>query len=364
MSNLSTRLYRGEAGVNVIGRRMTWFAIAGVALVIALLSIGIKQFHLGVDFEGGNTFKVPASVGTIDVVGKAFDDAGAKVSYKQRVVNVSKGASYDITTALVSPDEATKIRNTVAAKFHIDPTLIDKQTIGKAWGNQILNKSLQGLIVFLIVVMIYLVLRFEWRMAVSAIASLLLNLILTAGIYSLIGFEVSPSTVIGFLTILGFALYDVVVVFDKIQENTRGITASGTQTYAGAANLAVNQTIMRSINTGLVALLPVGGLLFIGAGLLKAGTLKDLSLVLFVGMFIAVVSSIFIAAPVLVELKNREPRILAHNNRVGSRKAAAAAKPAVKSADGATTLSAPVTPKAGARPANKGRRPGGPGKRR
>ena len=146
------------------------------------------------------------------------------------------------------------------------------------------QQALLGLVIFLVLVMVYLVVRFEWRMAVAAVASLLLDLVLTAGVYSLVGFEVTPSTVIGFLTILGFSLYDVVVVFDKVQENTRGITASSTQTYSEAANLAVNQTLMRSINTGLVALLPVGGLLFIGAGLLGAGTLKDLGLVLFVGM--------------------------------------------------------------------------------
>ena len=170
--------------------------------------------------------------------------------------------------------------------------------------------------------MAYLVIRFEWRMAVAALSSLLLDLILTAGVYSLVGFEVTPSTVIGFLTILGYALYDVVVVFDKVQENTRGITAGSARTYSEATNLAVNQTLMRSLNTGLVALLPVGGLLFIGAGLLGAGTLKDLGLVLFVGMGFGVISSIMFAAPVLSALKDREPRIKAHTARVLARRAA------------------------------------------
>ena len=157
----------------------------------------------------------------------------------------------------------------------------------------------------------YLIVRFEWRMAAAAVASLVFDLVLTAAVYSLVGFEISPESVIGFLTILGFALYDVVVVFDKIQENTRGITTRSSETYGEAANLAVNQMLMRSINTGLVALLPVGGLLFIGAGLLGAGTLKDLGLVLFVGMGAAVYSSIFFATPVLVTLKQREPKLRA-----------------------------------------------------
>ena len=182
-------------------------------------------------------------------------------------------------------------------------------------------------VVFLVLAVIYLVSgATEWRMAVAAICALLLDLMLTAGVYSLVGFEVTPSTVIGFLTILGFSLYDVVVVFDKVQENTRGITGSA-RTYSEAANLAVNQTLMRSINTAIVALLPVGGLLFIGAGLLGAGTLKDLGLVLFVGMLVAVYSSIILATPVLVALKEQEPRIKAHNARVLQRRAAALVNP-------------------------------------
>jgi preprotein translocase subunit SecF len=224
--------------------------------------------------------------------------------------------------------------------------------------------------------MAYLVIRFEWRMAAAAVSSLLLDLIFTAGVYSLVGFEVTPSTVIGFLTILGYALYDVVVVFDKVQENTRGITAGSTRTYAEATNLAVNQTIMRSINTGLVALLPVGGLLFIGAGFLGAGTLKDLGLVLFVGMGFGVISSIMFAAPVLSRFKDSEPKIKAHNARVLARRAQGKSgdvAPRGERQRPATTEEAPAlagsgAPRPGARPATKrtnntnrssGGRPGG-----
>ncbi|MBA3490129.1 MAG: protein translocase subunit SecF, partial [Longispora sp.] len=195
----------------------------------------------------------------------------------------------------------------------------DTQVSG-AWGRQVTEKALLGLAIFLALVIAYLIVRFEWRMAAAAVASLVLNLAFTAAVYALVGFEVTPSTVVGFLTILGFALYDVVVVFDKVQENTQNILSRNTQTYAEAANLAVNQTLMRSINTGLVALLPVGGLLFIGAGMLGAGTLKDLGLVLFIGMGVAVYSSIFFATPVLVSLKNKEGRIAAHNERVRSKR--------------------------------------------
>jgi preprotein translocase subunit SecF len=220
-------------------------------------------------------------------------------------------------------------------------------------------------------------------MAVAAVSSLLLDLVLTAGVYSLVGFEVTPSTVVGFLTILGFSLYDVVVVFDKVQENTRGITAGTTRTYSEATNLAVNQTLMRSINTGLVALLPVGGLLFIGAGLLGAGTLKDLGLVLFVGMGLGVFSSIVFAAPVLTVLKEQEPRIKSHGQRVLARRAAVAsgdvaprgervragAKSAATAEAEEVAAVAASAPRPGARPAAKrnpggrGGRPGGAGNR-
>jgi preprotein translocase subunit SecF len=229
----------------------------------------------------------------------------------------------------------------VAKDLNLQPDEISDNRVSSAWGAQVTEKALEGLGIFLVLVIGYLIIRFELRMAIAAVCSLFLDLILTAGVYSLVGFEVTPSTIIGFLTILGFALYDVVVVFDKVQENTRGITGSSTQTYAEAANLAVNQTLMRSINTGLVALLPVGGLLFIGAGLLKAGTLKDLGLVLFFGMGAAVYSSIFFATPVLVELKSREPRFKAHTQRVLARRASGGKEPKVGRRDDA----------AGARPA-------------
>jgi preprotein translocase subunit SecF len=216
-----------------------------------------------------------------------------------------------------------------------------------------------GLGVFLAIVVAYLVIRFEWRMAVSAVASLLLDLTLTATVYTLVGFEVTPSTVIGFLTILGFALYDVVVVFDKVQENTKGILARNSVTYAEAANLAVNQTLMRSINTGLVALLPVGGLLFIGAGLLGAGTLKDLGLVLFIGMGAAVYSSIFFATPVLVFLKEHEPRIAAHMSRVLARRASLAEKDLVETGRQSSLAGVGVAAMAGTSAPRPGQRPAG-----
>jgi preprotein translocase subunit SecF len=196
---------------------------------------------------------------------------------------------------------------------------IDSQIIGPSWGAEITRKALYGLFGFLIVVMLYLAMAFESKMAIAAIIAVIHDVFITVGIYALVGFEVTPATVIGFLTILGYSLYDTVVVFDKVRENTRGIASSGKSTYSQAANLAVNQTLVRSFNTSFIALLPVGSILFVGAGLLGAGTLKDLSLALFIGLATGTYSSIFIATPILAALREREPAMQALAKRVGSR---------------------------------------------
>jgi preprotein translocase subunit SecF len=396
MSGLATRLYRGEAGLNIIGRRKVWFGVAATVALIAIVSMAVLNFSLGIEFKGGNEFQVPARVGTMQQVedevatalGQAESDEPARVVSAQQVGGGN--GTYLIRTSPLDQAVSANVKADLAETFRINADQISDNRVSPAWGRQVTERALYGLLIFVAIVMVYLILRFEWRMAVAAVASLLLDLVFTAGVYSLIGFEVTPSTIIGFLTILGFALYDVVVVFDKVQENTRGITGSSTQTYAEAANLAVNQTLMRSINTGLVALLPVGGLLFIGAGLLGAGTLKDLGLVLFVGMGTAVYSSIFFATPVLVSLKEREPKYKAHTQRVRARRAAIArgelapkgpgtgrkaagkagakapaepAEPAeagtggARAAGGGAAL-AGATPKVGARPSGK-QRPGG-----
>ncbi|MFD0784845.1 protein translocase subunit SecF, partial [Micromonospora azadirachtae] len=343
-SGLATRLYRGEAGLDIIGKRKLWFGIAGVLVLVALLSFVFRGFTLGIEFEGGNSFQVPASVGTLAqaedrVNGVLGSEAGGVEVESAQTIGGGSGEFYEFRTVEISSDEANAVKSGLAQEFGINADQISANQVSAAWGGQYTERALLGLVIFIALVMLYLIIRFEWRMAVGAVSSLLLNLVLTAGVYSLVGFEVTPSTIIGFLTILGFALYDVVVVFDKVQENTRGITANNNQTYGEAANLAVNQTLMRSINTGLVALLPVGGLLFIGVPL-GAVTLKDLGLVLFVGMFVAVYSSIFFATPVLTTLKDYEPRIQAHNKRVLARRGAIAR--------------GEVTPKGAPRPATNG----------
>ncbi|AVT31940.1 protein translocase subunit SecF [Plantactinospora sp. BC1] len=325
-SGLASRLYRGEAGLDIVPRRKLWFGIAGGLVLLTILSFLIQGFHLGIEFRGGNEFQVPTSVGTMQRAEEALDSALAEESTPEGPAEVVSSqrvgdATYLFRTSPLEQQQATEVRTAVAADLGIAVDEISDNRVSAAWGAQITQRALLGLVIFVVLVTGYLVLRFELRMAIAAVAGLLLDLLLTAGVYSAVGFEVTPSTVVGFLTILGFALYDSVVVFDKIQENTRGITGGSSQTYAEAANLALNQTLMRSINTSVVALLPVGGLLFIGAGLLGAGTLKDLGLVLFVGMGAAFFSSIFFSTPLLVALKNREPRIRQHTQRVLTRRA-------------------------------------------
>jgi preprotein translocase subunit SecF len=388
IKDLASRLYQGDAGVDVVGKRKIFYGVAAAIVLIAVVTILVRPFNLGIEFRGGNSFTVPASVGTIQDVRDTISGTGAAVASAQNVGG--KEPSYLIKTAelssdpTVAADKATQIKTLLASKYKIPVAKISANAVSGAWGASVTRQALIGTLVFLVAVVIYLSLVFrEWKMAAAALIALLQNLFLTATVYLLLGFEVTPSTVIGFLTILGFALYDVVVVFDKVRENTRGITGNPNRTYGEAANLAVNQTIMRSINTAIVALLPVGGLLFIGAGLLGAGTLKDIGLVLFVGMLAAVYSSIFLATPVLVDLKEQEPRFKMHRQRVLQRRAAGLtgraterkAKVAVRQSTGTTVTSsssaavdtvpdrqdtalAGAAPRTGARPQQPRKRPG------
>ncbi|GIH15740.1 protein translocase subunit SecF [Rugosimonospora africana] len=358
-SGWAARLYRGEAGLDVVGRRRILFGVAGTVLLVALLSFGLRGFTLGIDFRGGTEFQVPASATTLDGAQSAIAHAVTAVDPHASVVSAQRlggdHPSYLVRTSPMTANETAAVKSAVEGTLHLPASQIGDNRVSAAWGSQVTQRSLLGLGIFLILVIGYLVIRFEWRMAVAAVSSLAFDLVFAAAVYSLVGWEVSPNTVIGALTILGFALYDVVVVFDKIQENTRGITTRASQTYGEAANLAVNQMLMRSINTGLVALLPVGGLLFIGAGLLGAGTLKDLGLVLFVGMGAAVYSSIFFATPVLVSLKQRQPQLRAHARRVASRRRAAVTREAPADAVSDAVQKAPARSAAG-RPAPAGAR--------
>jgi preprotein translocase subunit SecF len=320
LSGLGGRLYRGETSINIIAARKKWYALSGVFIVLSLFSLGVQGLHLGIEFKGGSSFTVTTTSGTIEQARETVGNAGYQGN---TIIQTIGNDKIRIQTGVIDTAQSNAIQDALAAEFGITVESIDTQNVGPSWGEEISKKALQGLIAFLICIMIYLALTFEPKMAVAAIVAVIHDVFITVGIYALVGFEVTPSTVIGFLTILGYSLYDTVVVFDKVRENTRAITSTGKATYAEAANLAVNQTIVRSLNTSLIALLPVAAILFVGAGLLGAGTLKDLSLALFIGLIAGTYSSIFIASPILAALREREPAIKAHNQRVMARRGGA-----------------------------------------
>jgi preprotein translocase subunit SecF len=319
LGNLGGRLYRGDASVDFVGRQRLWYTISGVILVVSIVSLVTLGLNLGIEFKGGSVFQFKASGTTTEQVRSAVAKSG--VVHENPIVQ-STSAGWRVQTESLTSDDAAKVQQTLATQFHLSsPNDVSPQTVGASWGSDISKKALQGLVVFLILVIAYLSIAFEWRMAASAIIALAHDILITVGVYSLVGFEVTPGSVVGLLTILGYSLYDTVVVFDKVRENTRGLTATSRLTYSQAANLAVNQTLVRSINTSVVALLPVAGLLFIGAGFLGAGTLKDLALVLLVGMLAGTYSSICIATPILADLKEREPKYRQLRERIAARAA-------------------------------------------
>ncbi|MET9229503.1 protein translocase subunit SecF [Lentzea sp. NPDC003310] len=326
-----SRLYVGNGAFDIVGKRTRWYIVSGIILLVCIGSMVFKGFNLGIDFEGGTKISLPsvsASGQTIST--QAVEDAYAKALPGKKpnaVQAVGSGAS--ATIQLKSPAlnvaEVATLKAALAADTQPQggQSAISDSAVSASWGGEISGKALWALFWFFVAVTIFLVLYFEWQMAVGALVAVFHDVIITAGVYSLIGFEVTPATVIGLLTILGFSLYDTVVVFDKVKENTRGLLGLTRRTYAEASNLALNQTLMRSINTSLIALLPVIGLLVVGVGILGVGTLQDLALVQLVGMFIGALSSIFIATPVLVDLKMRDPKYIAQAKRVAARRAKA-----------------------------------------
>jgi preprotein translocase subunit SecF len=320
---LTRRLYNGEAGLDVVGRSRLIYKVTSAVVLLCLLSMVFRGFNFGIDFEGGSSFRLPGESAQVDAVRAAAEDAGAEVASAQ----VVGGNTLLVRAGQLDNDTESAVVDAMADAAGIDPSQVSPETVSAEWGSDITDQALIALAVFLVAVVAFLALRFQPKMAIGAIVALVHDIVVTAGIYSLIGFEVTPSTVVGFLTILGFSLYDTVVVFDKVDENTKDLEKGARMTWGEAANLAVNQTLMRSINTSVIALLPVAGLLFVGAGLLGVGTLKDLALVLFVGLAAGAYSSIFLATPIVADLKEREPEQIALRKRVLARRSAAARQP-------------------------------------
>jgi preprotein translocase subunit SecF len=302
-------LYTGKRSIDFIKRQKTWYALSGVLIVLALVGIFVKGLNFGIEFSGGSEFRVQGvtnSQGYEEKAQSAISTAGipgnvTSTIIGQNTVRVQSEAASDRT------DEA---RTALAKQFGVNESSVSASLIGPSWGESVSQQAIRGLVVFLVLVTIVMALYFRtWKMAVAGLVALLHDLVITVGIYALFGFEITPSSMIGFLTILGYSLYDTVVVFDKVRENTTDAFRTRRMTYSAAANLAVNQTLVRSINTTVVALLPIAAVLFVGFTLLGPGTLLDLSLALFIGIAVGAYSSIFIATPLLVDLRRNEPAV-------------------------------------------------------
>ena len=391
-------LYRGNGGIDLIGRKRRWYLVFGALVAISLASILIRGFNFGIDFEGGTVVQFPATgaagtAGTVQVE-QVFDRTLGRPAESVQIAGTGTSATVLIRSERLDQPAVLALRESLFQEFQPlgssgtpDPASVSDSLVSASWGGEITEQALIALAVFLVLVAAYLTFYFEWRMAVAALIALANDIIITAGVYSLVGFEVSPATVIGLLTILGFSLYDTVVVFDKVRENTRGLLGLTRRTYAEAANLAVNQTLMRSLNTSLIAALPLVGLFVIGVILLGVGVLGDLALVQLVGTVVGAASSVLLATPVLVQMTMRDPKWAAQARKVTARreKRARSAEDAVTDARSAVGTSAgPVTdrldaravgaaaggsvrtadggvpgPRPGARPAGKSGRPAG-----
>jgi preprotein translocase subunit SecF len=329
LTGLGGRLYSGETSIDIVGKKKRWYAFSGLLIVLSIGALTIQGLHLGIEFKGGASYTINKSGADLNPALEAISQANIPGEPIVQSIGTNK---VRVQTGSLTNAQSSALQEALSTNYAVSIDSIDTQIIGPSWGKEITRKALYGLFGFLIVVLLYLAMAFEPKMAISAIIAVIHDVLITVGIYALVGFDVTPATVIGFLTILGYSLYDTVVVFDKVRENTRSITATGKSTFSAAVNLGVNQTLIRSANTSLIALLPVASILFVGAGLLGAGTLKDLSLALFIGLATGTYSSVFIAPPILATLREREPAMQALAKRVAARSGAVVTESEVNAA--------------------------------
>ena len=323
------RLYTGEVSYDFIGHRRRWYIVSAVLIGVSILALLLRGLDFGIEFKGGADFKAATTVTaqTVDSMKEALRNSGVP-NLDDSTVNTIGNNQIRVQTRTLDPtEEVPKVRAAIAEEVDINPDQVAYSLIGASWGGQITERALIALGVFLALVALVIGIYFrDVKMSAAALIALGHDLILTIGIYALVGFTVTPATLIGVLTILGYSLYDTVVVFDKVRENVRDLRSSTSRTYSEAANLAVNQVLVRSINTTIIGVLPVLALLFAGAVILGEGPLKDLALALFVGMVSGAYSSIFIATPLLAQMKEREPDMKKLAARVRARRAKEAQK--------------------------------------
>lgn len=335
------RLYRGLTTVDFVGRKKTWFTISIVIILVGLVSLGVRGFNLGIDFKGGSSWEVLAPHTSVSAMESAVSAAGLTNPTVEKLGSDTYQVTADLNnlSATQQLSVTNAVVNTMAKLAQKAPNQVSTSSVGPTWGGQVTKRAIQALIFFFIAVVAYISFRFEPKMALAAFIAMVHDLLVTIGVYSLFGFQITPDTVIAILTILGYSLYDTVVVFDRVRDNTNGILKGGQLTYSEMINLSMNQTLARSINTSLVAILPVLSVLVVGAYILGATTLQNYGLALFVGLVSGAYSSIFVASPLLAILKEREPRYVTLAQRVGQRSdrvTLSASTAAVASAAGAS----------------------------
>lgn len=308
------RLYRGETEFDFVGLYKRWFLISGLVIVAGLISLGTRGLNLGIEFEGGSSWEVPGSVS----VSKARDVL-AGVGLGNAQVQVLRGSSGDrlrVQAEIGSKAEESEVTDALAKLSGKPINQVSYTEVGPSWGDEVTNKAARALVIFLVVITLYIAWRFEWKMAIATLAALFHDIFVTVGVYSLAGFPVTPATVIAVLTILGYSIYDGIVVFDKVDENAKNLVVGGRVTYSQMVNNSLNQVLMRTLNTSITALLPISSLLVIGSLVLGATTLQEFALALLIGLGASAYSSIFIASPILALLKEREPRNVAIREKV------------------------------------------------
>jgi preprotein translocase subunit SecF len=312
------RLYHGETNIDFVGRRRVWFALSLVAVLIGSTALLTRGLNLGIDFEGGVVWEVPAGDASISDARHAVEPFGLAGATIQEL-DSDNGREIRVEAEPISPERSDQVTAALSDVTGSDVDQVDLTSVGPSWGQEISEKALRALIVFLVLVTLYITLRFELKMAIPTLVALIHDVVITAGVYAVFQFEVTPATVIAILTILGYSIYDGIVVFDKVDENTRRVSSTGGLTYGGMVNVSLNQALMRSLNTTMTALLPVASLLIVGSWIMGAATLQEFALALLIGLFSGAYSSIFIASPLLALLKEREPRYRDIKRRVEAR---------------------------------------------
>jgi preprotein translocase subunit SecF len=337
-SSLAHRLYTGEISYDFVGRRNRWYLISGILLLISILALSVRGLNLGIEFSGGVEFQAPAAVSSATVEDVRGAVQALNIPGNDDVtVNTIGDNQVRVQTTALTPDQVTQVKSAIASATGSQPDDVAYSAIGASWGQQITVQALIALVVFLVLVMLLIWIYFrEFKMSIAAIVALGHDLLITIGIYALVGFAVTPATMIGVLTILGYSLYDTMVVFDRIRENTRELTNTR-ETYSAAANNALNQVLVRSLNTTVIGVLPVAALLFTGWFILGTGPLKDLGLALFVGMVAGAYSSIYIATPLLAQMREADPDMKEHRQRL-ARRAARATEKVVRTPKPVTTV--------------------------